>query len=426
VFYIPLQIKANIYAIKTKICTKIFNKRNEIVDLLILFCLRQNGLTNQLTNIMKNEKSISLSEIYYSDLTNSINFFPKIIKKKLILLILFTTLFIWGYSQTSILESSNVTYQQLNSEQKSRFDTYALNLALSNFKIITVKPLSEVIDNGNIHISLGEYLPCSLLTFSTDFNDYTSNNEYSWSGSIHNDNAEDCDFGQLNLVSNQGSMIGHLSIYNSSYEIYDLTSGLQVIVKSEKQGQLCGTGNPPAYNIPSPPNSHPSDCINNHTRILIFFTPAALAKNPNLNDIAWLSMLQLNTSFQNSSIDENAKLVGILPLNFTESNNLPNDKNRFKIDASVQAERINLKADICVLFVDDLDPSVLGIVDDINATFNSAFSVVQVKFATTNELTFAHEITHFYGGRHENDPDPGNNNAFSFKKNLKVVNTLMI
>ncbi|WP_200504006.1 T9SS type A sorting domain-containing protein [Adhaeribacter terrigena] len=56
-----------------------------------------------------------------------------------------------------------------------------------------------------------------------------------------------------------------------------------------------------------------------------------------------------------------------------------------------------------------------GVVKDIGGAFADSYAIVDITAATTGRFTFAHEITHLYGGRHNTDPDPGNAHGAVFR-----------
>jgi len=146
-------------------------------------------------------------------------------------------------------------------------------------------------------------------------------------------------------------------------------------------------------------------------RILVLYTTAAKnAKSGIVNHIQ-LAIDEMNQSFVNSGVNFQVELVHIEETSYQESSSPTLDLNRFTLNNDGQMDNIhNLKekfsADVCVL-IGAID-SVCGKAAAIKSCEERSFCVVHWNCATGN-FTFAHEIGHLIGARHDPNADPNNN-----------------
>ncbi|NLE04640.1 MAG: hypothetical protein GX638_07550, partial [Crenarchaeota archaeon] len=155
-------------------------------------------------------------------------------------------------------------------------------------------------------------------------------------------------------------------------------------------------------------------------RVLVMYTPNASANVSNMQALAQLSVDQMNQTFINSQINAEVELVHVQLTNYTETNIIPtssathdNDVTRFTTNGDgymdeVHSLRIEYSADICVLICDM--PESLGYVGyarSIKSSSQNSFCLVDYWYSYLN-ITFAHEIGHLIGCRHDEGSDPNN------------------
>jgi hypothetical protein len=174
-------------------------------------------------------------------------------------------------------------------------------------------------------------------------------------------------------------------------------------------------------------NNPPVPC---KLRIIALYTQAAEDGASNIVNTIQLANDQMNMAFMNSDINEEVELVYIGKTNYTESNtsttsgavNATEDVTNFRtpfdgfIDG-VQTLRNTYDADICVLIEDIVQgsnwwESACGVAASVKSSSQLGFCVVDWECAVDN-ITYAHEIGHLIGCRHDEFADP-NNVPFSF------------
>jgi hypothetical protein len=287
----------------------------------------------------------------------------------------------------------------------------------TSINFINTKNIKTIAVNRTLKISL-PFLSCNNMVFSLSYIDYTNDSNYYWIGKSENPNDTVCSVGNFTLMKNDNKFIGHLALENRSYELYDLTGGVQVLCEtnfsSEAANKNCANNNVTAPSAASPLCAIPGNCTDNVAKILVLYTPAAAAKESDMNGKANLAINQLNQIWANSDINNKASLVSVQPLNFTETSDIKDDVDALAVDASANALRIQYQAEIVVLFTGEDYECCHGIAKGIEVNCNEAYAIVDVTNSTTSKYTFAHEVTHLYGGRH-NDDNTNNAKGFLFK-----------
>lgn len=148
--------------------------------------------------------------------------------------------------------------------------------------------------------------------------------------------------------------------------------------------------------------------------VLVVYTPAAKRAAGGIAGIESRideCINQTNTSFQNSNIPVQVQLAYSAMVGYNESGSAETDRNALQDPADrrmdvVRTLRDNYHADIVVLLVNDANLSgVSYIMDKPEPAFEAyAYCVVKLDDAFSN-LSFAHEIGHILGARHECNAD---------------------
>jgi hypothetical protein len=155
-------------------------------------------------------------------------------------------------------------------------------------------------------------------------------------------------------------------------------------------------------------------------RVLVVYTTEAGAVVGNTGKHASDAIDSMNESFTNSLIDYKVELAGILETTYQETLDAKTDLDAFRLTNDgnmdeIHSVRTALKADVAVL-VRNMDADgnpgdqLCGKAAQIDATSTTAFSTVYWWCMTPDNgsYTFAHEIGHLHGCRHQPSWDASN------------------
>jgi hypothetical protein len=152
---------------------------------------------------------------------------------------------------------------------------------------------------------------------------------------------------------------------------------------------------------------YPAYC---HTPItvIVAYTPSASAQVTDIGGLIQLAVDEANKSYINSGIYIRLVLVHAYQVTYTESGSFDTDLTRFKTPADgymddIHTLRNDYKADIAVLIINN--DQYCGLADTILADADEAFATVYYDCAT-GYYSFAHEIGHLQGARHDCAADP--------------------
>jgi peptidyl-Asp metalloendopeptidase len=149
--------------------------------------------------------------------------------------------------------------------------------------------------------------------------------------------------------------------------------------------------------------------------LLVAYTPAVKAKIADVDGMIQLAIAETNLSYRNSDVKLVARLVDSYQVSYAESGNFGQEVSRFrgKTDGfmdEVHARRDQFGADLAVLIMDN--PQYCGLASAILADEATGFAGVHYTCATGN-FTFAHELGHLQGARHNPEQD-GSTSPFAW------------
>src|SRR5258706_1318459 len=325
------------------------------------------------------------------------------------------------YSQSSdLIKTVSTSYAELNSNQQELYDKLSQIGNVDAMYFVSVGTLNDSayadsIYGGSVVIDLS-FLKCNKLRFQAAYVNYTSEDDYQWFGNfidsslvgvdtIKDTISDVCTSGSLTLISINGAKSGNLSIENDNYIIADLSGGLQVMIKKERNAGCVFK----EEEVEVGTYQRSSDaCVDHTLRILIFYTPAALGTGLNPTNVASASVTEMLGDWGNSYIYPTAPVViaGVLSYSYTEqSGDIDGDWTHFAQDPNVISARASYHADLCVLFTkgnyyyfNEFLYYIFGRAHIGPLPFDSAYAIIEIDHS---HITFPHEVGHLFGARHD-------------------------
>jgi hypothetical protein len=145
--------------------------------------------------------------------------------------------------------------------------------------------------------------------------------------------------------------------------------------------------------------------------VMVLYTPAAAAHaggTGGILNLINLGVSETNTSYANSGVSQRLRLAHVEPVDFTESSSFSASLNAARtgtgVFAGVAALRDQHRADLVTLLVHPSSPDACGIaflLTSLSTAFHPfAYSVTDTGCISPN-YTFAHELGHNMGARHD-------------------------
>jgi peptidyl-Asp metalloendopeptidase len=224
---------------------------------------------------------------------------------------------------------------------------------------------------------------------------------FTWTGVLEEDRA-----GGATIVSRNGEITGSISTPEGLYRITPLGGGIHAFV------QVDSTRFPK-----DEPESFASKGSHWEPRggptmgtslaqidVLVAYTPAAKAGVADIDATIALAVTEANQSYANSGIKIHLNLVDSFPVTYSETGkSFDAILADFVGMPNVNQRRDNSGADLAALIIDQRD--YCGLADAIMASPSTAFAVVYYDCAT-GYYSFAHELGHLMGARHNEQADP--------------------
>jgi hypothetical protein len=217
------------------------------------------------------------------------------------------------------------------------------------------------------------------------------------------------------LIIKDGNVTGTVRAGDELYAVRPIGGGLHVIIRQAQD--RFPQEHPPEFERREREPQRENESLNTADvsdlpktlRVLVAYTPKVAAAVPDVDSFINLAVAETNLSYTNSKIAIRAELAHAYKVNYQESGSHDTDVENFRNNSDslmdeVHGLRDTYKADVCVLLIDD--DAYCGLADAIMATENSAFAVVHHSCAT-GYYSFAHEIGHLQGARHNLEADGG-------------------
>ena len=214
------------------------------------------------------------------------------------------------------------------------------------------------------------------------------------------------------LIVKDGNVTGTIRTGSELYSIKPIGGGLHVIIRRaqnrfppEHPPEFEQRQKDPVEKFQPSPTADILDSVRT-LRVLVAYTPKVAASFSDVDSFIKLAISETNLGYTNSQVNLRVELAYVHQVEYTEAGSQDTDLNNFRtandsIMDEVHQLRDTHRADVCVLIIDDA--SYCG-TSKVMATQESAFAVVHYACAT-GYYSFAHEVGHLQGARHNTEVD---------------------
>ena len=341
----------------------------------------------------------------------------------------------------SLLTLSTLTDSQMTLQQQSRKAKFENSEFTESLMVVHVGDLPNLQNDGVVSLEIPG------ISIEHDFRgkyvETLHNGDFNWNGDlitrmycdIEKTEVDDCYDGDLTVLKRGDAVFGEIRINETVYQIRDLKGGVNALVKLDNDaflGIYCdsgggflsenatGSNNPvntavnselneasnnllPISNNSAEQKAEPATCP---VKCLVLYTEAALAKYPDIENIAEISLFNTNVAIKNSKVNNlELELVDIIPLNnsiFEEGVDHIVDIDNIRTDPTIATYRADNFADIVIVLTDDVY-SVGGVVAKVGESSDDvdfAFGLVEAGSSNGKYLVFGHEVGHLFGCHH--------------------------
>lgn len=216
--------------------------------------------------------------------------------------------------------------------------------------------------------------------------------------------------GKATLVVRDGNITGSVRDNGNLYRVEPVGNGVHAVIKvdvsrfppehppSFKEKEKRG-GAAPRSAVDTPKSDGPVGLD-----VLVAYTPAARTAVADIAATIQLAIAEANQSYQNSKINIRLNLVDSFEVSYSETGkSFDTILADFIGMADVNSRRNSSCADMAVMIINKSD--YCGLADAIMANASNAFAVVHYDCAT-GYYSFAHELGHLQGARHDPANDP--------------------
>lgn len=226
--------------------------------------------------------------------------------------------------------------------------------------------------------------------------------------------------GEVYLYQTDGYLYGNIHIDSLAYQIEPINKKYAVLLRRDYSEDICPLGEEHGEKEDSGGNQQNDSSKSKSAPmndpvidVMVLFSNQAAAATSNMQALAEGSIQSSNDAFSNSDVGVSFNLVHYQQVNYNDSGNSLTDINRLEgtsdgyID-NIHSLRDQYGADIVMLMVNSTD--ACGRASEIGANSAEAFAVT-VNSCSIGNYTFAHEVGHLAGARHDNDP---NSNPYAY------------
>jgi hypothetical protein len=217
--------------------------------------------------------------------------------------------------------------------------------------------------------------------------------------------------GQATLVVHDGNITGSIQDQGALYRIEPVGNGVHALIKVD-QGRF-PPEHPPSFeqkerrgDVQAPPTIQDANRSDGPVGIdvLVAYTTTAGNAVADINATIQLAVAEANQSYVNSGINIKLNLVDSFEVAYSETGKtFEQVLADFVANTTVQNRRNGSGADLAAMIINKTD--YCGLADAIMANASTGFAVVHYDCAT-GYYSFAHELGHLQGARHDPANDP--------------------
>lgn len=247
------------------------------------------------------------------------------------------------------------------------------------------------------------------LTFSKKSIEKKSETNFIWEGTLPNGP------GTATIVVREGNATGAIRDNLDLYRIEPIGGGVHALIRIDQS--KFPPDEPPSFvqkerekrGDTQPRRDTPKSLrdVPVNIDVLVAYTPSARGAVADIDATIQLAVAETNQSYVNSGINIRLNLVDSFQITYTEAGkSFDTILTDFVSNTDVNNRRNSVGADIAALIINQSD--YCGMADAIMANESTAFAIIHYSCAT-GYYSFAHELGHLMGARHNEtaDPTPG-------------------
>lgn len=289
--------------------------------------------------------------------------------------------------------------------EASQIDQYRSDPTASQVTIVEV-PIASLQTGITLDLSLDGKTRTPLVDVRVD---RRSPDDFSWSATDENQRSS------VNIVVKNGSIVGSIRVGKDLFRLRPIGPGIAALVAVDQT--KFPSEHPPGFEggfqqkAPrklgediNPGAAH--DTAAEYTAI-VAYTAAAKSYAGNIDALIQLAQDETNQAYARSGVTTRVRVVKGYQTSYSESGNMSTDLSRFRGIGDGYAEEVHPQrdayaADVAILLTYAFD--YCGLASVIQANASTSFAVVAVSCAT-GYYSFAHEIGHLQGARHNPEVD---------------------